>query len=67
MAKRNLRVVKWLGTVPAVGRCTSCNREFKVSMTDLKRITEAQESLRRQFAEHVCEPEDESPSTPRTF
>jgi len=54
MAKRNLKVVKWLGVVPAVALCAGCNREFKVSITELKRITEAQESLGRQFAEHVC-------------
>jgi hypothetical protein len=38
MAKRNLRVVKWLGTVPAVGACTYCNREFKVPLTVMKRV-----------------------------
>ena len=54
MAKRNLRVVKWLGTVPVVGVCSACDREFKVPLTALKRVAEAQESLRRQFAEHVC-------------
>ena len=35
MEKRRLRVIKWLGTIPAVGTCTSCNREFKVPMTAL--------------------------------
>jgi hypothetical protein len=51
---RNLRVTKWLGPVPAVGACSQCGREFKVPMTLLKRTTEAQESLRKQFAEHRC-------------
>jgi hypothetical protein len=54
MAKRNLRVLKWLGTTPAVAVCTLCNREFKVSLPALKRVTEAQESLRLQFAGHKC-------------
>ena len=54
MPKRNLRVLKWLGTVPAVAICTRCNREFRVSLTDLKRVTDAQENLRLQFAEHQC-------------
>jgi hypothetical protein len=54
MPKRNLRVLKWLGTIPAVAVCTLCNREFKVSLPALKRVTEAQESLRLQFAEHKC-------------
>jgi hypothetical protein len=52
--KRNLRVVKWLGTVPAVAVCTGCNREFKVPLGDLKHVGDAQESLRLQFAGHRC-------------
>lgn len=54
MEKRNLKVTKWIGTVPAVAVCTSCNREFKVPVTVLKSLMDAQESLRRQFAEHKC-------------
>jgi hypothetical protein len=57
MQKRNLRVLKWLGQAPAIGVCTSCNREFKVPMTALKRVADAQESLRVQFAEHKCKGE----------
>lgn len=60
MQKRNLRVLKWLGQIPAIGVCTSCNREFKVPMTALKRVADAQECLRVQFAEHKCEDEDAS-------
>jgi hypothetical protein len=60
MAKRNLRVAKWLGMVPAVGVCTGCNREFKVAMSSLKRVADAQESLRTQFAEHRCPAENGS-------
>jgi hypothetical protein len=37
-----------------VGVCTHCNREFKVPITALKRVGEAQESLRKQFTEHKC-------------
>jgi len=58
MEKRRLRVLKWLGTIPAVGTCTSCNREFKVPLTAMRRIADAQESLKLQFAEHQCEGED---------
>ena len=54
MEKRNLRVVKWLGTVPAVGVCPDCARTFKVPLDSLKKTAEAQESLRKQFAEHKC-------------
>jgi hypothetical protein len=60
MPKRNLRVTKWVGTVPAIGVCTFCNREFKVPMNSMKRVSDAQESLRVQFVEHKCKREDES-------
>jgi hypothetical protein len=53
-ATRNLRVTKWLASVPAVAVCTQCGREFKVPLLSLKRTSEAQESLRKQFAEHKC-------------
>ena len=52
--KRNLRVTKWLGTIPAVGVCTFCDRLFYVPLTALKRVADAQESLRVQFTEHKC-------------
>jgi hypothetical protein len=52
MEKRRFRVLKWLGTVPAVGVCTFCNLEFKVPVTAMKSVVDAQESLRVQFAEH---------------
>jgi hypothetical protein len=55
---RNLRVTKWLGPVPAVGICTGCGREFKVPLALLKRTLEAQENLRKQFAEHKCPESD---------
>jgi hypothetical protein len=54
--RRNIRVMKWLGTVPVIGVCTNCNREFKVSLIALSRVADAQESLRRQFSEHKCRP-----------
>jgi hypothetical protein len=53
-ATRILRVTKWLGPVPAVAACSQCGREFKVPLTLLKRTLDAQESLRKQFAEHKC-------------
>jgi len=54
MEKRRLRVLKWLGTVPAVGVCTLCNREFTVPVTAIKRVVDAQESLKLQFDQHQC-------------
>jgi len=57
MEKRRLRVLKWLGTIPAVGVCTLCNREFKVPLTAMKRVADAQASLTAQFTEHECKEE----------
>jgi hypothetical protein len=57
MPKRNLRVLKWLGTTPAVAVCTFCNQEFKVPLAALKRVSDAQESLQRQFDQHKCKPD----------
>jgi hypothetical protein len=54
VAKANLRVLRWIGTVPAVGVCTACDLQFKVPATPLKRVADAQESLRKQFVEHKC-------------
>jgi len=58
MPKRNLRVLKWIGTTPAVAVCTACDYEFKVSLESLKRVVDAQESLQRQFARHQCRLEE---------
>lgn len=65
MPKRNLRVLKWLGTTPAIGVCTFCNLQFKVPMAAMKRVVDAQESLRKQFAEHTCRQLDENQNAPR--
>jgi hypothetical protein len=56
--KRNLRVLKWLGTTPAVGTCTACNRQFTVPLIALKRLADAQQNLSLQFAQHQCKVED---------
>ena len=61
MQKRNLRVTKWLGTTPVVAVCTACGREFKVPSALLSKVTDAQGSLRVQFAEHKCAPERPAP------
>jgi hypothetical protein len=54
MPKRHLRVLKWLGTTPAVAVCGSCNREFRVPLEVLKRVGGAVENLKLQFAQHQC-------------
>ncbi len=65
MPTRNLRVVKWLGTVPAVALCTQCDRNFKVPLDLLKKTSAAQENLRKQFMEHTCKREPERPDVSR--
>jgi hypothetical protein len=57
MEKRRLRVLKWLGTIPVVAVCTLCHRQFNVPITAIKKITDAQENLTSQFAEHTCKEE----------
>jgi len=59
MAKRILRVLKWLGTTPAIAICTQCNREFKVPLEVLKRVGGAAENLKLQFAHHQCEEKED--------
>ncbi len=54
MLKRNLRVLKWIGTVPAIGTCTLCDCKFTVPLAALKRVADAQQNLSVQFAEHEC-------------
>jgi hypothetical protein len=63
MPKRNLRVLKWLGTTPAVAVCTFCNREFKVPLEVLKRVGGAVEHLKLQFAQHQCKEVEDNASS----
>ena len=62
MPKRNLRVLKWLGTTPAIAICTECNREFRVPLEVLKRVGGAAENLKLQFARHQCKADNDAPS-----
>ena len=55
MQKRSLRVVKWMGTIPAIGICTDCAMNFKVPLEMLKRTSDAQIKLRKKFEAHKCE------------
>ncbi len=60
MPKRNLRVVKWLGTTHVATVCAVCNREFRVPVSSMKRVSVAQQLLKTEFAEHECKTEDAS-------
>jgi hypothetical protein len=64
--KRNLRVAKWLGTIPAIGACTYCSRQFKVPPESMKRIADAQWNLDLQFKEHKCKREDATQAPARS-
>jgi hypothetical protein len=55
--KRHLRVVKWLGTTPAVAVCTSCDRQFRIPLTGVVKTLDAQENLKMQFGNHKCKGE----------
>jgi hypothetical protein len=52
--KGRLRVIKWIGTVPAVAVCTKCQRDFRVPITMLNRTLAAQANLKMQFDRHRC-------------
>jgi hypothetical protein len=51
MQEPNLRVIKWVGTGPAVA---GCNHEFRVSVSSMKRVSVAQQVLKNAFVEHEC-------------
>ena len=51
---KHLRVSKWVGQIPVGGVCTLCNRELKIPLTAMNKVSDAQESLQLQFAQHKC-------------
>jgi hypothetical protein len=65
MAKRSLRVVKWLSSTPAIGVCEFCTKEFKAPLPALAKTADAHASLQEQFERHKCQPKDAA-STRRT-
>jgi hypothetical protein len=58
MPKRYLRVVTLLGTIPATGICTFCDRLFTVPLESLKKAVDTQWNLDLQFKEHKCKGQD---------
>ena len=52
----DLRIVTWLDTVPAIGECIGCGRQFNVPAT-VEKVEDALDRIRRQFVEHKCEPD----------
>jgi hypothetical protein len=58
MPKRILRVVKWIGTTPAVGMCAACERQFTLPVAALKNVVEARSKMQALFDEHECGTEE---------
>ena len=54
MAKRILRVIKWLRQTPVMAVCESCGHQFKAPMTALTKTKDAQINLQQQFDSHKC-------------
>jgi hypothetical protein len=55
VAKRILRVTKWLNQTPVMAVCQSCGKDFKAPITELAKVKDAQATLQRQFDLHNCE------------
>jgi hypothetical protein len=53
--EKRLRVMKWLGPIPAIAVCEGCGREFKVPLSVLAKTAGAQAYLQEQFQRHKCE------------
>ena len=54
MAKRILRVIKWLRQTPVIAVCESCGQQFKAPVTTLSKTKDAQINLQQQFDLHKC-------------
>jgi hypothetical protein len=52
-----LRIVKWLGTVPEIAMCPFCKREFRTPLTRMRQSLNALENLQVRFYGHKCQPE----------
>ena len=57
MAKRVLRVTKWLNQTPVMAVCDACGKQFKAPMTTIAKTKTAQDSLQQQFDMHKCKTE----------
>jgi hypothetical protein len=63
LAKRELRIVRWAGSIPLVSVRTFCNRQFTVPVA--LNQTQAQTVLDIAFNEHKCKGEDASQTAAR--
>jgi hypothetical protein len=56
MREKKLRITKRAGSSPAIAVCELCGKQFKVPITYLSKIKDAQASLQEQFDRHKCSP-----------
>lgn len=54
MARRILRVIKWLRQTPVMAVCEACGQPFKAPLTALAKTKDSQASLQQQFDSHNC-------------
>lgn len=45
---------------PAIGVCEFCSQQFTVPLTELKKVSDSQINLQKQFDQHKCKREDSS-------
>ena len=58
--KRSIRILKHLGSVPAIAICTVCGQQFRAPLSTLSRVNDATASLQQQFDRHKCKRIDTS-------
>jgi hypothetical protein len=54
VARRILRVIKWLRQTPVIAVCEACGQQFKAPLTALAKTKNSQASLQQQFDLHKC-------------
>lgn len=57
MAKRGLRLVKWIDDAPSLGICESCNAQFPAPSYLHGQREPAEAVIRSAFDKHKCKPE----------
>jgi hypothetical protein len=65
MAKRSLRLVKWIDDAPSLGICESCNAQFAAPSYLHGQREPAEAAIRSAFDKHKCKPEDASQAAVR--
>jgi hypothetical protein len=60
MPEREMRIVKYIGSMPCIAACMYCNQQFRVSGTGVHTVESAMATLQEQFGGHKCKPMDSS-------